>query len=87
MFVIPFPKHLGLDFVDSGVVAGNVKAGGLTGSAAAAGGGGHGGGYFYSSQTSSNANLRNESFDSATLRATGTFSNKGMYLKLFFFLS
>ncbi|BFZ21895.1 hypothetical protein BsWGS_24934 [Bradybaena similaris] len=67
----------GLDFVDSGVVAGNVKAGGLTGSAAAAGGGGSGGGYFYSSQASSNANLRNESFDSATLRATGTFSNKG----------
>ncbi|CAG5122156.1 unnamed protein product [Candidula unifasciata] len=65
----------GLDFVDSGVVAGNVRPGGL--SAGHAGGGGSGGAYFYSSQASSNANLRNESFDSATLRATGTFSNKG----------
>lgn len=58
-----------------GFAAGGGSAGGGGGGA---GGGGSSSAYYYSQQQTSSGHQRSDSYDSATLRATGTFSNKGI---------
>ncbi|CAL1547650.1 unnamed protein product [Lymnaea stagnalis] len=61
----------GVDVVDAGVLTGGIKA------SSSAGQGFGAGSTLYSQQSSSNVHQRSDSYDSATLRATGTFTNKG----------
>lgn len=63
-----------------GAAKSTVFNGGQAQGLAAGGGGGGGGGgaYYYSQQSASGGHLHADSYDSATLRATGTFSNRGI---------